>query len=217
MKSAFIAGSTGYLGSRISKLLIDGGYRVQALVRTGSEGKVPPGSEAVVGDALNAESYKHSISSDTFIHLVGVAHPSPSKAQQFRSIDLPAAFASIEASMYANVKHFVYVSVAHPAPDMKAYVQTRVEAEEKIIRSGLHATILRPWYVLGPGHRWAYALIPFYKLGEWIPATRESAFRCGLVTLSQMLGALMHAVENPAEGVRILEVPQIRKLNGMTL
>ncbi len=169
--------------------LLQKGYAVEALVRKGSESKAPVGCKAITGDALNSDSYKQSLSSDTFIHMVGVANPSPAKAGLFRNIDLPAAIASIDAAIYNGVKHFVYVSVAHPAPAMKAYVQTRMEAEAKLRDSGLNTTILRPWYVIGPGHRWAYALIPFYKLAEMIPATRDSALRCGLVTLKQMLAA----------------------------
>ncbi len=74
----------------------------------------------------------------------------------------------------------------------------------------MNATILRPWYVLGPGHRWPYALIPFYWIMERIPKFRQGARRLGLVTLQQMIQALQAAVENPANGVRILDVPAIR-------
>ncbi len=54
---------------------------------------------------------------------------------------------------------------------MKAYQAARAEGERMIRESGLAATILRPWYVLGPGHRWPYALVPMYWLFERIPAT----------------------------------------------
>jgi uncharacterized protein YbjT (DUF2867 family) len=210
LKSVFIAGSTGYLGSRLADQLLKRGYAVEALVRKGSKSKAPEGCKKIIGDALKAESYQDAISSETFVHLVGVSNPSPAKAKLFRSIDLPAAFASVDAAVHANIQHFIYLSVAHPAPVMKAYVQTRMETEEKLQNSGLNATILRPWYVLGPGHRWPYALIPFYKLCELIPATREGARRCGLVTLKQMLTALIDAVENPFSGIRIVEVPEIK-------
>jgi hypothetical protein len=72
------------------------------------------------------------------------------------------------------------------------------------------ATILRPWYVLGPGHRWPYVLVPAYWLLERISSTREGARRLGLVTLEQMLQALTDAVESPSTGVRVLGVPEIR-------
>ena len=64
--------------------------------------------------------------------------------------------------------------------------------------------------MLGPGHRWPYALIPFYWLLERLPPTREGARRLGLVTLAQMVRALVAAVEDPVSGIRTLEVPEIR-------
>jgi hypothetical protein len=65
--------------------------------------------------------------------------------------------------------------------------------------------------VLGPGHRWPYILLPMYWLMEFIPSTRETALRLGLVTLQQMLNALVAAVENPCQGPRILDVAAIRQ------
>jgi uncharacterized protein YbjT (DUF2867 family) len=100
--------------------------------------------------------------------------------------------------------------VAHPAPAMKAYWEARAEGEDALRSSGLPATILRPWYVLGPGHRWPYLLRPGYWLLELLPPTRESARRLGLVTLGQMVQALVFAIENPPKTLRILEVPEIR-------
>src|SRR5262249_38412203 len=146
----------------------------------------------------------------TFVHLVGVAHPSPAKAEQFRTVDLAALRVSVAAAQSAQARHFVFVSVAHPAPAMKAYVAVRQECEQIIQESGLNATILRPWYVLGPGHRWPYMLLPMYWLMERIPSTRESALRLGLVTLQQMLHALVFAVENAAQGIKVVDVPTIR-------
>jgi len=105
----------------------------------------------------------------------------------------------------------VYVSVAHPAPMMKAYIAVRQECEALIRESGLPATILRPWYVLGPGHRWPYVLIPAYWLLRKIPFTHAGATRLGLVTIEQMVSALVTAVENPAGEVRIVDVPQIQQ------
>ena len=121
------------------------------------------------------------------MQLVGVAHPSPAKAAEFRSVDLVAGREAVAAASYAGIQHFVYVSVAQPAPMMKAYQEVRAECEAAIRSSGLHATILRPWYVLGPGHRWPYLLIPAYWLFEKLSSTREGAQRLGLVTLEQML------------------------------
>jgi uncharacterized protein YbjT (DUF2867 family) len=167
----------------------------------------------VPGDALHGLSYAARVPpADTFVHLVGVPHPGPSKAQEFLRIDLASVAAAVPAAVTGGIRHFVYVSVAHPAPVMRAYVAARTRGEALIRESGLSATLLRPWYVLGPGHWWPVALLPAYALGTLFPATRDAARRLGLVTLAQMLQALVHAVESPVDGVRILEVPQIRQL-----
>ncbi len=207
----FITGGTGYIGTALIPCLLERGHRVRALVRPGSKGKLPAACEVVSGNALDANTYRQLIRpADTFIHLVGVPHPSPAKSAQFRAIDLVAAQQAIEACAELRMRHFVYLSVAHPAPMMKDYIAVRAQCEQRIQDRQLNCTILRPWYVLGPGHWWPYALLPFYKVCEWLPLTRAGALRLGLVTLEQLVLALVQAAEAPAHGARIMQVPEIR-------
>jgi uncharacterized protein YbjT (DUF2867 family) len=208
----FVTGGTGYMGRRVIPALLARGHRVRALVREGSQGKLPPGSEAVVGNALDEKTFASGIApADTFLQLIGVAHPSPAKAAEFRAVDLASAKASARAAAAAGVAHFVYVSVAQPAPVMKAYVEARAEGEAAVRAAGLKATIVRPWYVLGPGHRWPYLVLPVYRLLQLFPPTREAARRLYPVTLKQMIATLVAAVEDPPVGIRIVETPQIRQ------
>jgi len=94
---------------------------------------------------------------------------------------------------------------------MREYIEVRVSVEEYLQNSGLRATILRPWYVTGPGHRWPLLMLPFYKLAEKIPATRERALRLGLVTLQQMTNAILYAVETPpGDRLETMAVADIR-------
>jgi nucleoside-diphosphate-sugar epimerase len=210
-RRVFLTGGTGYLGTRLAKRLLARGHGVRALVRAGSERKVPPGVEVVPGDALDARTYADRIAPcDTFVHLVGVAHPSPAKAAAFRDIDLAGIREAAPAAAAARVAHFVYVSVAQPAPVMQAYVAVRAEGERLVRETGLAATFMRPFYVLGPGHRWPYLLLPLYWAAGLFPASRETARRIGLVTLAQMLDALVAAVEEPPSGIRVVDVPAIR-------
>jgi uncharacterized protein YbjT (DUF2867 family) len=211
--NVFVTGGTGYLGRPLIAEFCRRGHAVSALVRPGSERKLPAGAAPVVGDALRAETFAGRIApAKTFVHLVGVPHPSPSKAAQFRSVDLASVRASAEAAARAGVEHFVYLSVAQPAPAiMREFAAVRAEGEAIVRATGMNATFLRPWYVLGPGHRWPYLLLPAYWLAERLPRTRDAARRIGLVTLPQMVAALVEASENPARGVRIVEVPEIRR------
>jgi uncharacterized protein YbjT (DUF2867 family) len=149
---------------------------------------------------------------DTFIHLIGVPHPSPGKAKQFRDVDLVSTKVAVKAACDAAIRHFVYLSVAQPAPVMRAFIKVRHEGEEMIRASGMSATFVRPWYVLGPGHWWPYVTWPIYSILERLPATRESARRLGLITIGQMLKTLIWAIENPPSEIQIVDVPRIRKL-----
>jgi uncharacterized protein YbjT (DUF2867 family) len=145
-RHVFITGGTGFVGSRLIPLLLSRGHRVTALAREQSRHKLPGGCEVAIGDALDGASYRHLLNgSDTFIQLVGVSHPSPAKARQFIEIDLKSGLEAVKVARAAAVSHFVYVSVAHPAPVMKSYIEARVQCERAIAESGLNSTILRPW------------------------------------------------------------------------
>ena len=211
MRSIFVTGGTGFMGRELIMELVRRKYAVQALARHGSEHKLPHGCKVIPGDALDKNSFVLQIPpAETFVQLIGVTHPNPAKKDDFRAVDLGSARAAIDAAREAGIRHFVYVSVAQPAPVMKFYIEVRAEAEKMIRESGMNATILRPWYVLGPGRRWPVLLKPMYWFMERIPAARESAQRLGLVTIEQMVGALVRSIENPAHGMRILGVPEIR-------
>lgn len=212
MTAVFVTGGTGYIGRPLIARLVASGHSVRALARAESQGKVPAGAQPVRGDALDGASFRDAIPAGaTFIHLVGTPHPSPAKAAQFRNVDLASIQAAVAAATFAGVAHFIYVSVAHPAPVMHEYIAVRMQGEALIRQSGIPATIVRPWYVLGPGHRWPYLLMPIYALMRWNPATRALALRLGLVTLADMVTTLLQAAGNPCvAGTRTIEVPGIR-------
>ena len=202
MANVLLTGGTGYMSRALIPELVNRGHSVRALVRPGSEQKLAKGATAVKGDALNAASVRSAMGgADVLVHLVGVAHPSPVKARQFREIDLR----SIGATVAARPPQSVCVSVAHPAPSMKSYIEARIEGERLIRDAELNATILRPWYVVGPGHWWPAALLPVYWLMERVPATRAGARRTV---------ALADAVDYPVKGERVVDVPGIRAAAG---
>jgi len=207
-----IAGANGYMGSRLAERLLTRGHSVTALVHSSAQ-RVPAGCTVITGDALSETSYAAATrGSETLVHLVGVAHPSPSKAARFETVDLASARIASRAAATAGARHIVYVSVARPAPVMHAYISARCRAEEALAASGIPCTFLQPWYVVGPGHYWPLLMLPAYKLLEWLPSTRASANRLGLLGINTMLRCLVYAIENPPAEIRRWDVPTLRRL-----
>lgn len=108
----------------------------------------------------------------------------------------------------------LYVSVAQtPTSVMLDYELCRAECEKMILEPPLKTSIIRPLYVVGPGHYWPFSFLPFFKMLELIPKTSAKAKALRLVYLKQMLDALVNAVENlPAERVRFFEIEYIKSV-----
>src|SRR4026207_470475 len=112
-KEIFITGGTGYIGSRLIAVLVKKNFRVNVLARNSSEKKVPRKANVSLGNARDASTFADKILSSTiFIHMIGVAHPSPRKKQQFIDVDLKSIQKSVIAAKDKGIGHFIYISVA---------------------------------------------------------------------------------------------------------
>lgn len=212
MKTVFITGVTGYIGQRLARQLLRRGHLVIGLVRKGSEQKLVSGAMVIIADPFDSASFESSIPKGSiFVQLLGVSHPSPAKARQFEEIDLKSVIASADAAAKAEATHFIYVSVAMtPSRLMAAYQQVRKSGEMYCKAKELQCTFIRPWYVVGPGHYWPLLLLPLYSVAEIIPAWRKKTRGMALVTIHQMIRALVMAVESDPQPLRIMDIKEIR-------
>src|SRR6185437_5395760 len=175
---------------------------------------LPKGCTYIVANAFNENTFVKDVPAGcTFVQLLGVSHPGPKKKALFKTIDLLSAQVSAKAVKQAGAGHFVYVSVAQtPTNVMKDFQQCRAEGEAAIKETGIKATFVRPWYVVGPGHYWPLLFLPVFKILELISSTSKKAKALRLVSIHQMLKALLYAVQNPPDNLRIMEIDEIRKI-----
>src|SRR3954454_10228247 len=100
--NVFITGGTGYIGQRLIPALIARGHRVDALVRPGSERRLPADATPIVGNVLARGSFEPAIcAGSVVVHLVGTPHPSPARAAQFEAVDFVSARECIAAAQSA--------------------------------------------------------------------------------------------------------------------
>src|SRR6185503_13763231 len=84
----FVTGGSGYVGRALIEAFSRRNVGVRALVRRGSEAKLPRGAEAVVGDVFDAASTARVLlPGSTVVHLVGTPKPAPWKAREFETVD----------------------------------------------------------------------------------------------------------------------------------
>ena len=208
-------GGTGYIGQALIRALLERGYFVSALVRQGSQARRRgPGAVPIVGDVLDASTYASKIPPQaTLVHLVGTPHPNPAKAAEFRNVDLASVIAATTAARHAKVRHLIYVSVAHPAPVMQAYIAARIEGEAAVYASGIPATIMRPGDVVVPGASLALSAAAVLCGGQ-MPARdpRDGAASCPRDVAGN--GRRFDALDRSAtgNGTHIVDVSAIRQV-----
>ena len=213
MTPIFITGATGYIGKRLMKQLVLQGYDITALVRKGSENRLPKGVRAIIADPFDASSFQQWIPKGaTFIHLLGVSHASPRKKQTFTDIDLRSVKTAADAAMAANVSHFIYLSTAMAEHGVrKNHRAIRKQGEAYVLSKHLPCTFIRPWYVVGPGRYWPLCFLPVYGLAKTVPQWKQKAKGKEFIGINPLLRTITKAIETPPQKQRVFEVSHMKK------
>ena len=144
-----IAGATGYVGSLLTKALVDQGRPVRALARRPPA--VEPGRmvEIVRGDVVNDEGLDAALEGcDVAYYLV---HSMEAGTTSFEARDRVAAENFVAACRRMGVDRVVYLGGIHPSGPLSPHMRSRLEVE-RILMEGLPAaTGLRASIVIGAG------------------------------------------------------------------
>jgi NADH dehydrogenase len=148
-----VAGSTGKLGSEISRLLAKQGRQVRTLVRATSDKETVRtlsalGAEIVEGDVRDAASVAHACKGITTVVSTISSMPTRYVAGEndIARVDAGGVKTLIDASRKAGVERFVFISFTmdsrFPLRDAKR------EAEKNLTASGMTWTIFRPSFFM---------------------------------------------------------------------
>jgi NADH dehydrogenase len=139
-----LAGSTGFVGGMIARMLLERSHPLTILVRPASDHQplVDAGARAVFGDLKDRESLAAACRGiDTVITTASAGQRGGDDTPE--TVDLEGNRSLIEAARDAGVKQFIYISalagtVDHPVPLPRAKALTEVTLRE----SGVPYTIL---------------------------------------------------------------------------
>jgi len=151
----FIAGATGYVGRQIVRDLIKAGHSVSAIVRKGSEGKLPEEVQGkitiITGDVQASVSYRAALDGcEAVINLPGLLREFPRKGITFEGVHFLGTKSLVDAAIIAGVTRFIQMSALGVCEGARPkYQETKFRAEEYLIASGLRWTIFRPSLMFG--------------------------------------------------------------------
>ncbi|HJS94866.1 MAG TPA: NAD-dependent epimerase/dehydratase family protein, partial [Solirubrobacteraceae bacterium] len=174
MTSTLATGATGFIGGHVTRLLVQRGDEVRALVRPGSEAASLKGLGVAVvrGDVSDRGSVQRALRGvDSVFHLAGTTNLRLPRAEVF-ALNVEGTGNVLEEALRSGVERAVYTSsvaaigparrgsvatetgVWHAARYGIPYVDAKHEAEEVVFGladRGLPVVILNPAHVLGAG------------------------------------------------------------------
>lgn len=224
----FVAGATGYIGSRLVPRLLDAGHDVVVLTREAGRVDVRPWGdrvEVVEGDVTDSRVVTGAMFGiDAVVHLV---HSMESSKSDFREVERRSARTVASAAQLAGVGHIIYLGalvptatmphgrVQHdgagqkqPSPDLSPHLASRVETGRVLADAGPPVTELRASIVLGAGSA-SYELIRFVAQTPFPLLVHPSwaTGRCQPVGITDMLDIMEVVIEEgPGGQHRIIEV-----------
>jgi len=144
----FITGGTGGIGTSLTNRLLGMDCQVVVLTRT-TLASTHRGLTYLHGDILQPESYRHAIrEADAICHLAALTHSNDSNAYHRINVEGTKRLLD-EAKAQGFTGRFLHVSTRAIGIECGAYGDSKAQAEELVLRSGLRWTILRPAEVFG--------------------------------------------------------------------
>jgi len=176
MARVLVTGATGFVGSHLTRRLLDEGFEVRILARPTSDIVQPrlAGAEIVCGDVTDETSVRRAVRGvDAIYHLAALFREAKHPDSLYQAVNHGGTVNLLAAALDFGVRRFVHCStvgvhghIANPPADETApynlsdvYQRSKCDAEQAALdfnrRCGLPIVVIRPAGIYGPGDlRW---------------------------------------------------------------
>lgn len=207
----FITGSTGFVGSHVIPELLSRQHEVTALIRPGSESRLPvPQHQVTVvhGDIADPDSFAPALRTcDAVIHLVGIIREVPRRGITFQKLHLDATRNILRAAEAGDISKYVHMSALgarHDSPS--GYFSTKAKAEDLVRNSPLDSTIFRPSIILGPGDDFINYFANIIRRFHIIPIIGSGRYRMQPVHINNISQAFVTSLETDSTSGQTYEI-----------
>jgi nucleoside-diphosphate-sugar epimerase len=213
---AFVTGASGFLGHAVCAELTARGHDAIALVRrSGSE---PSGTVAAAGDLSDRSALTRALTehrADCVIHLAAeiATQRDPAKIREVNVEGTKRLLGACADAGGVGGIRFVFTSTvvtgdAHGAvldeqselPVQTEYGRSKQEGERLVRESGLHAAILRPSHVYGPGGWYAHEIVARLRQPGRFAVIGSGANWWDVVRVEDVANACVDAAERAPAG-----------------
>ena len=214
MNKVFVSGASGFVGSRLVRVLENNKISISVLSRTSQAS-----FETVVCDLKSELIPEDALTGvDSVFHLAGFTHDmrDTSKVQHlYYKINVDATVQLAKLAVQSGVKRFIFVSSVKAGGFAVAgqcmtevdqskpkgvYSKTKREAELKLLeigqKSDMHVSIVRSSLVYGPGVKGNLRLMLSGIEKGWFPPLPETGNRRSMIHVDDLVRTLMLVAED---------------------
>lgn len=150
-----VVGGSGFIGTNLSRELVDRGHEVTILSRNPDDDNLPEGVTVESGDVTDYDSIEGAFEGQDAVYFLVALSPlfKPKGGdEKHLEIHLGGTENAVEAAEAHGVQRFVQMSaLGADADGPTAYIRAKGQAEEVVRASNLDWTIFRPSVVFGEG------------------------------------------------------------------
>lgn len=212
MSTILVAGSTGYLASRLIPLLLEKGYTVRCLARNPQRllaRRWYDQVQVVAGDVTTPESLPHAMQG---VRAAYYLIHNMAAGRGYERLELEAARNFAQAAQRAGVEQIIYVGgLANPQDNLALHLRSRIETGEALREAGVPVTEFRAGVIAGPGSV-SFEMIRF--IAEIFPilvGPRWLTHRSQPIATQDMISYLLAALETPACRGQVVELGCVRE------
>jgi uncharacterized protein YbjT (DUF2867 family) len=212
-----VLGGTGFVGSYLVDELLSSGHALSAMVRAGSEHRLPQGErcETVTGDVADPFAVRKTLENcQAVIYNIGILREFPERGITYDALHFEGARRAMDIAVEQGARRFLLMSANGVRADGTPYQKTKYLAEQYLQTTELEWTVFRPSVIFGdPGGRMEFATqlrdqvvrspLPAPLFFDGLLPLKAGSFRLAPIHVRDVAAVFAKALEMPHTGHRI--------------